>query len=250
MGERMQISRVLARLDSHLSKNDYETARTYLADRLAEADALGDTDARLLLLNESMGLYRKLGRQREAIGFAEAALAAAEEQQDAAPVTAATTRINAATVYKAFGQAARALPLFCAAKDTYERYLPSDDARLGGLYNNMGLALVDEGDFREAERVYALAVDTMKRTRDGAPELAVTYLNMADAAAKEHGIEAAEAEVSRLSEAAWTLLDAYPHRDGRYAFVCEKCAPVFGYYGYFAYEAELSARARRIYERA
>lgn len=248
MRERMDIGRVLARLDGHLAKNDYETARTYLADRLAEAVSQGDRDARLLLLNESMGLYRKLQRREEAIGFAEEALAAAEAGERDAPVMAATTRINAATVYKAFGEAARALPLFYTAKDAYERYLPSDDPRLGGLYNNMGLALVDEGDFREAERVYALAADTMKLTRDGAPELAITYLNMADAAVKERGLEAAEGEVGSLLEQAWELLDAYPTRDGRYAFVCEKCAPVFGYYGYFVYEAELSARAGRIYE--
>ena len=39
-------------------------------------------------------------------------------------------------------------------------------------------------------------------------------------------------------------------RDGYYAFVCEKCAPVFGYYGYFLTERELNRRAREIHERA
>ena len=39
-------------------------------------------------------------------------------------------------------------------------------------------------------------------------------------------------------------------RDGYYAFVCEKCAPVFGYYGYFLTEQELNRRAREIYDRA
>ena len=39
-------------------------------------------------------------------------------------------------------------------------------------------------------------------------------------------------------------------RDGYYAFVCEKCAPVFAYYGYFLTEQELHRRAGEIYERA
>ena len=39
-------------------------------------------------------------------------------------------------------------------------------------------------------------------------------------------------------------------RNGYYAFVCEKCAPVFGYYGYFLTERELKRRAREIYDGA
>ncbi|MBO4364673.1 MAG: tetratricopeptide repeat protein [Eggerthellaceae bacterium] len=39
-------------------------------------------------------------------------------------------------------------------------------------------------------------------------------------------------------------------RDGYYAFVCEKCAPVFAYYGYFLADADLKERAKAIYERA
>ena len=52
-------------------------------------------------------------------------------------------------------------------------------------------------------------------------------------------------------EAAERLLDdpALP-RDGYYAFVCEKCAPTFDYYGYFLVADDLNERARAIYERA
>ena len=39
-------------------------------------------------------------------------------------------------------------------------------------------------------------------------------------------------------------------RDGYYAFVCEKCAPAFEYYGYFLAAEDLKERAKRIYERA
>ena len=39
-------------------------------------------------------------------------------------------------------------------------------------------------------------------------------------------------------------------KDGYYAFVCEKCADTFAYYGYFGYSEELMQRAKKIYERA
>jgi hypothetical protein len=37
-------------------------------------------------------------------------------------------------------------------------------------------------------------------------------------------------------------------RDGYYAFVCEKCAPTFRYYGYFLDGEDLETRAGQIYE--
>ena len=46
------------------------------------------------------------------------------------------------------------------------------------------------------------------------------------------------------------IFDNHEKRDGYYAFVCEKCASVFGYFGYFVYEKELEKRARDIYERS
>ena len=49
-------------------------------------------------------------------------------------------------------------------------------------------------------------------------------------------------------ERAWELLndESVPH-NGYYAFVAEKCAPTFGFYGFFAYEKELKERAEKIY---
>ena len=74
---------------------------------------------------------------------------------------------------------------------------------------------------------------------------------LANAVEAEHGLEKAEAKIGQYLDKAADLLDQ-PHlpRNGYYAFVCEKCASVFGYFGYFLYEKELSRRASEIYERA
>ena len=63
--------------------------------------------------------------------------------------------------------------------------------------------------------------------------------------------EDAEGKITECLNKAMELLDISEYQnDGNYAFVCEKCASVFGYYGYFAYENELTNRNRRIYEGA
>ena len=74
---------------------------------------------------------------------------------------------------------------------------------------------------------------------------------MASAAEAQFGLEEAEGKITECLNKAMELLDISEYQnDGNYAFVCEKCASVFGYYGYFFYENELKERSRRIYERS
>ncbi|MBR6694129.1 MAG: tetratricopeptide repeat protein [Clostridia bacterium] len=241
--------RILKELDEMLRKNDYRSAREHLDFWLSEAKERCDERGVLLLLNELMGLCRKLGERENALYFVNAAFEQIEKMQISQNIGAATTYLNSATVYKAFGLAEDAIPLFSKAKEIYEANLMPDDDRLGGLYNNMALALADLGRFAEAEEFNLKALAVMARIEGKEPEQAITYLNMASAAEAELGLMGAESRISELIEKAKELLDRVKERDdGGYAFACEKCAPVFGYYGYFLYENEISERARRIYE--
>ena len=243
--------RVLEKLDEYLSKNDYDAAKRHLIYWLSEAKECGDERVILLLNNELMGLCRKLAQKEEALKFANDALLQIKKMGIENNIGAATTYLNSATVYKAFGMAEDAMGLFEKAKEIYERSLSPKDDRLGGLYNNMALALVDLKRFDEADLFYKKAISVMKSGAGYEPEQAITYLNMATAAEMQFGLEGAETLISDNIQKAMELLDLGKNRDdGNYAFVCEKCAGVFGYYGYFDYENQLKERYRRIYERA
>ena len=242
------VDRILSKLDDYLHKNDYVSAERHLKYWLDEATKAGDVRAELPICNELMGLYRKLGREDDAVCCAERALSVVNTKGLDKQVSAATTYLNAATVCKAFGRAADGIGLFERAREIYERELPKNDTRLAGLYNNMGLALVDLGRFREAEKCYDKAVEILRNSATGAPEIAITYLNMASAAEAETGLEDAAEKIEELLKRAERLLEEYAKRDGYYAFVCEKCATVFDYYGHFFYANALKERARRIYE--
>ena len=90
----------------------------------------------------------------------------------------------------------------------------------------------------------------MEKVKNGELEIAITYLNMADAYEVSLGAEAAESKVGELLDKAYDLLiNTSAPKDGYYAFVCEKCAPSFSYYGYFAAADELNRKAKEIYER-
>lgn len=241
--------RVLDKLDSLLGSNDYAGAKRLLQYWLAEAEYTGDDHGILLMQNELMGLCRKLGEREQALQYAQDALNQVSKMDIADNVGAATTYLNSATVCKAFGLPEDAINLYRMAQAIYERELSPTDDRLGGLYNNMALALVDLKQFRQAQALYEKAITVMQAVPEKEPEQAITYLNMATAAEMEQGLSQAKPAIDTLAQKAMACMDIGKDRtDGNYAFVCEKCASVFAYYGYSDYAIQLNARCRRIYE--
>ena len=245
------VGRIMDKLREYEDRNDWPAVERHLKYWLAEAEANRDERGQLMLNNELMGYYRKQGRQEEAFAHAEKAVGLVEKLGMGDTVTAGTTWVNAGTVREAFGDPVGGLAYFELARENYEKNLPEGDGRLGGLYNNMALSLAVCGRYDEAMEKFRKAIEVMKKQEHGELEQAITWLNMADAAEAALGAESAEGEVEEYLEKAEALLDTESlPRNGYYAFVCEKCAPVFGHYGWFITEAELKRRAEEINDRA
>ena len=254
----MDLSRILSRLDYMVETKDFEGAKELLSYWLADAKSQGNLRGELSLYNESMGLYRKLGEKDIAVNCAENALSLVKKLEMEGSITAATTYINSATVYKAFGLAEKGIPLFEQAKDIYEKELKEDDGRLGGLYNNMGLALLDVGRYEDALESYRKALETMKKVPNGALESAITYLNKADVydamrSDEEHENDYSPEEweeriADLVNKAAACFEEESLPRNGYYAFVAEKCIPSFEYYGHFMTGVTLKERVSAIIE--
>jgi len=248
--EPVPVGRILDKLRQYEDKSDWTAAERHLLYWMTEAEQNRDGRGQLMLNNELMGFYRKQGDREKALHHAGKAMALVESLGMEDTVTAGTTWVNAGTVREAFGDPAAGLRCFEKARANYEKNLDRTDSRLGGLYNNMALALTAVGEYAEAGRMFRLALDVMEHQEHGELEQAITWLNMADALEAERGAEAAEGEVEEYLNRAAELLDtASLPRNGYYAFVCEKCAPVFGHYGYFLKEAELNKCAEEIHER-
>ena len=262
--------RVIAKMDEYMGRRDYAGAERHLLYWLEEARLGRDLRGELLLRNELTGHYRKTGNREKALENGRQALRLLDLLEYAGTISAGTTYTNFATACNAFGENARALELFEKARAVYESVPRTDPALLGGLYNNMALTCVSLDRFAEASELYQKALDAMRQVPGGELEQAITCLNMADALEKEYGMEAAESRIFDLLDTAYSLLDGavrrteaadgtagpyipagpeVPWDEGYYAFVCEKCAPSFSYYGYFLAAEELSRRAEEIYGR-
>ena len=194
-----------------------------------------------------MGVLRKSGKTEEAIRAAEEALALAKDPAVSGdPVSAATCLINTGTVLTAADRPADAVPLFEMASQIYEKVLPGDDARLGGLYNNMALSRTDIGDYSGALKDFQKALAVMGKQDQGEKEQAVTWLNIADLYELRDGTEGATDIDRCVSEAEELLESRRLVHDADYAFVLEKCAPVFDYYGHFYFAEVCRTRAAAI----
>ena len=110
----LPIQRILTKLDDYLSKNDYEGAEKHLLYWVQEAKD-GEPDVRSLH-NELIGLYRKTGKKQQALEQVDIALNMVEQYGKEQMIDGATTYVNSATAYKAFGMAQLSIPLFEKAR--------------------------------------------------------------------------------------------------------------------------------------
>ena len=266
--------RIIDKMDEYMSRRDYNGAERHLLYWLEEAKLGGDLQGQLMLRNELVGHYRKTGQKEPAMESAAKALDLLRELDMENTITAGTTYVNIATACGAFGDHERAIRLFEKARAAYESSSQTETQLLGGLYNNMALTCTELGRCEEALALYEKAADLMGCVPDGELEQAITYLNMANTVEAQLGLEAGEQRINDLVERAEELLEAKGEellgkgeaaitdgtdlramkqeeraRLGYYAFVCEKCAPTFAYYGYFITAESLTERSEELVRR-
>lgn len=241
------VGRIIDKVDALFGRNDYIEAGRLLVYWRDEAVALNDKRGELAMESELVGYYRKQAEQKKGLCSVARALSLIDELKQGELPSGATVLINCATAYKAFGMAKEALPLYCRAETIYKKTLSANDSRFGGLYNNMALALVDIGDFEAAEKSYLAAVSIMEKVPSGEAECAITYINLAhmyEKMSKHEKIGDCMSKAYELLQSKWL-----PH-DGYYAFVLEKCAPSFGYFGNSEAYEQFKKEYKRIYARA
>lgn len=241
--------RIIEKNDEYLAKRDYAGAERHLLYWLEEARLGNDKRGMLVISNELIGHYRKCGEKEKALEKVDVSLKLLDELGFEDSESAGTTYVNCATACNAFSENERSIELFRKAEKIYTNLPGLDKSLLGGLFNNMGLCLKALKRYDEALSAFARADEYMSEVRFGELERAITCLNEADCLAESKGAADAQDEIFALLDKAYGFITkSGAPRNGYYAFVCEKCAPVFGSHGYFIAAEELKAEAERLYE--
>ncbi len=245
----LPLQRIIEKYDHYIHQRDFEAAERHLLYWLEEAKLGNDSGVQLLIYNELIGYYRKLLQKDKALLYADKAVNLIGQNESISDVNKGTTYVNAATAFSAFDEHTSAIQLFQKARDVYESASDIKEDLLGSLYNNMAITCRELKKYTEALQLFDQAIEMMKCVAGSQLEQAITYLNIADTVAEFLGIEEGEERIYQLLDLAYDLIqdESVPH-DSHYAFVCEKCAPCFSYYGYFAAAKELEDNIKDIYE--
>ena len=242
------VQRIINKLDSLFSKNDLSEAGRLLEYWEGEARASSDERGLITILDEEIGYYRRTGEREKGLAAVKEAFSLLEAEEYADSVSTATIYVNGATTMKAFGGAKDSLPYYDMAHEIYLKHLPSDSFLLAALYNNMASAYSELKNYGEAKELYEKAISVLKMQNESVynGEIAVSLLNIAQMMYEK---DPCGEEAYEYAQEAYSYLTQKPNvHDGNYAFILSKCAPTFGYLGYFKYEKELSAESERIYE--
>ena len=244
---RIPVKRIIEKADGYFNKNDLAGAKRHLEYWEKEARALNDLNGELSVVNELLGLYRKNGDEKNALRVIERALFLTETLDIKDTVSAATIYLNLATTYKAFGKFTAALPLYEKTLKIYTANLETNDERFGGFYNNYALALTDAAEYEKAEQCYLNAIKVMEKAENGKPDLAITYVNLAHLYERT---EKPEKITDCLFNAYGLLNDEENVKNGYFAYVLDKCAPSFKYFGYDKIANDMKKESKEIYERS
>jgi tetratricopeptide (TPR) repeat protein len=117
---------------------------------------------------------------------------------------------------------------------------------MAAYYNNVSSAYQELGDSENAEKACYDALAVLDGDPEYNGEIAVTHVNLAHI---YYDADNFDERVYEHMEKAWELLmDSNNVHDGNFAFICSKCHPSFGFFGYFEYERTLKEITERIYE--
>lgn len=244
--EIIPVDRIIEKADRFYERNQIEDAEKLLVYWKNEALTVRDKKGELSLLNELIGVYRKLGDRENGIKTINRSLELIEILFKEKSVSTATIMLNVATAYKSFNLSDLAKKTYVQVEEIYDNKLSKDDIKFAGLYNNMALALVDLKEYLNAEKYYFNAIKILENKDEQNNDLAITYVNMAHL--YESMYDNNKKVVECLYKAYEYLTAENVKKDGYYAYVCGNCSPSFRYFGFEVIANELKEISEKIYE--
>ena len=241
----ISVTNFIKELDSFFAKEDLQGAGRCLLEWRRRVVSLNDKKGELTVLNEMIGYYRQTRDEKEGLGAISAAFGLIDELKMAEKPAAGTIFLNGATTMKSFGKSAEAMEFYKKAMQNYRINLNENNPLFAGLYNNMALALQDLKRYSDAEKYFIEALNITEASAGNELETAVSRVNLAHL---YYEINAEDCRINLMMEKALDILESEKYSDyPRYAFTCRKCAPSFGFFGYFIAERDLNERADKIY---
>lgn len=239
-GESISTVRFIEQLDRCFAEKNLTAAASCLSFWEGEAKNAGDERGLLTVMNEAVGLYRRTKEREKARHAVEECLTLLKTLDLMETASGNVILVNCATTLSSLGETEKSIPLYEAAQEQARRDGRTDTYEYAALLNNKAAALDALERYDEAEAHWREAIRILKEEGKHDGEIAISYVCLAHLF-YDRGPSGRE-EAEHLMDDAWEYLNSprITERGGNYAFVLEKCAPSFTFFG-----REIEAQALR-----
>lgn len=173
----MDTEAILAEYDSMYGSCSMEQIYEYLEGKLTQAFSGQEWSVALTLLNEMMGLCRETSKSAEGLKYCELTLKLLDKMGLNDTVDYATSLLNVANAFRAFGEYERSQQAFARVEQIY-RQNEVEDILYAGLYNNQALLYQETGDYTAAKEKLLSSLKIIDGCKDEKIKQAITRSNL------------------------------------------------------------------------
>jgi len=211
----MDLQNILAEYDSMFGKNSLPEIEAYLAGMIVQARESGELGILVTLLNEIIGFYRDTTQKEKALRRCEELQTVLKEMKLEGRIDYATSLLNVANAYRAFGLLKESLELYRIVEDIYEGQVVPADFMYASLYNNWSLLYQEMENYEAARDMLEKALVIAECYEEAVIPQATTKTNLAATLLQIGTKEAHEEAVLYLKEAL-TVFEKDGGRDFHY----------------------------------
>ena len=175
----MDIQKILAEYDSMFGKHTLKEIEGFLLKHLSEARFKSEHEELVTLLNEAIGFYRDTMQKEKALKNCGALIEHLTEMKLEGTIPYATSLLNIANAFRAFGLHNEAIKLFEKVEEIYGNHISKEDFMYASLYNNWALVYQESEEYDKASDMLRKALRIVDLYKDAIIPQATTRTNLA-----------------------------------------------------------------------
>ena len=197
----MNIELILAQYDAMFGKNSLEEIEEYLVKTIKEAKEQSEFGIVITLLNEIIGFCRDTTQKDKALQYCGELQEILKMLNLEGRIDYATSLLNVANAYRAFGLFKESLQLYGIVEETYQSQVAPTDFMYASLYNNWSLLYQEMKDYVRARDMLLKALVIADSYENAIIPQATTRANLAATLLQIGTDEAYEQAIGYLKEA-------------------------------------------------
>ena len=207
----MNLQNILAEYDSMFGKYTLREIEEFLLKNLNEARLKLENEVLVGLLNEAIGFYRDTTQKDKALKLCAELNELLVTMKLQGTIPYATSLLNIANAFRAFGVYQESLLLFEKVEEIYGMHLPETDFMYASLYNNWALTYQEIQEFEKSSELLKKSLNIVEQYPEAIIPQATTRTNLGSSLLGVGTEEAYGQAVTYLKEA----LDIYEKDGGK-----------------------------------